>query len=155
MNDIDYIRLEELLEHIRLCACSPVATPMPHGLSSRECSRDRGWNESSGKKQWLNVLVRCSGPLDEPRLDLREPLDITNSLRDVPYLVRINHKHIPHWPHVLSFDAARARGVPSLRQVSGVTNDGTDGFPAVEVRLNVGADLHLEVVDALMKRFER
>jgi len=45
-------------------------------------------------------------------------------------------------------DAARARGFPSLRQVSGVVND---ELSAAEVRLNVGADLHLEVVEALMK----
>jgi len=28
-------------------------------------------------------------------------------------------------------------------------------FPRREVRLNLGADLHLEVVEALMKRFKR
>jgi len=74
---------------------------------------------------------------------------------DIPYLVFINYEHIPRWPRVLSFDAARARGFPSLRQVSGVIDDGADDLPAAEVRLNVEADLHLEVVGALMKRFKR
>ena len=69
--------------------------------------------------------------------------------------MRINHNRIPRWPRVLSFDAARARGLSSLRRVSGVTNDGADDLPAAEVRLNVGADVHLEVVEALMKRFGR
>jgi len=111
------------------------------------------------RKRWKdirqNVLVRCSGLLDKPGLDLREPLRILNSLRDIPDLVRINHKHIPRWPRVLFFDAARAQGFPSLRQVSRVVNDGGGDLPAAEVRLNVGADFHLEVVEALMKRFKR
>jgi len=90
----------------------------------------------------------CQGLLDKSGLDLREPLHILNSLRDIPDLVRINHKHIPRWLRVLSFDAAR---VPSLRRVSGVVNDGADDLPAAEVRLDIGADLHLEVVEALLK----
>jgi len=101
------------------------------------------------------VLVRCSGLLDKPGLDIRKPLHILDSLLDTPYLVRINHKYIPRWPRVLSFDAAPTRGFSSLRQVSGIVNDGAGDLPAVEVRLNVGADLHFEVVEALMKRFER
>jgi len=62
-----------------------------------------------------------------------------------------NHEHRPR---VLSVDAARAQGFPFLRQVSGVTNDAVGDLPAAEVRLNIGADLHLEVVEPLMKRFE-
>ena len=95
------------------------------------------------------------GLLDKPGLDLREPLHKPNSPRDIPDLVRINHKHIPRWLRVLSFDAARARGRPSLRRISGVVNDGADDLLAVEVRLNVRADLHLEVVEASLKRFKR
>ena len=56
---------------------------------------------------------------------------------------------------VRSFDAAQARGFPSLGQVSGVDNDGACDLPAVEVRRDVGADLHLEVVEALMMRLAR
>ena len=71
----------------------------------------------------------------KPGLDLRKPLYILNRLRDIPYLVPIDHKHRPR---VFSVDAARARGFPFLRQVSGVTNDGAGDLPAAEVRLNVG-----------------
>jgi len=91
-----------------------------------------------GRKNGTKVVERYKAErtrqvqwaFDKPGLDLREPLHIVNSLRDIPNLVRINHKHIPRWPRVLSFDAARARGFPSLRQVGGVVNDGAGDLPA-------------------------
>ena len=95
------------------------------------------------------------GLLDKSGLDHRKPLHILNNPMDIPFLIRTNHKHIPRWPRVLSLDDARAPGVSSLKQVSGVVNNGAGDPPGVEVRLNVGADLHLEMVEALMKRFER
>jgi len=57
---------------------------------------------------------QCSGLLDKPGPDLREPLHVLNGLRDIPYLACIDHEHIPRWPCVLSFDAAWARGFRRL-----------------------------------------
>jgi len=83
--------------------------------------RKKGWNESSGKIQWLNVLVRCSGLLDKPGLDLRKLLHIPNSPLDIPYMVRINHKHIPVGPTFFPSVLLALGGFLPLGRVAGCT----------------------------------
>ena len=122
----------------------------------------REWDEKNGAKRRgggryreQSVLVRSSRLLDKPGFDLRELLHILNSLWDIPYLVRIDHEDTARRPCVLPFDAARERVFPSCREVGRIVNDGADDLPAAEVGLDAGAHLHLEVVEALLERFER
>jgi len=54
------------------------------------------------RKQWKDTMAertrQVQGRLDKPELDPCRPLDMLNSVRDISYLVRIDHEHIPVGP---------------------------------------------------------
>ena len=103
------------LNTIRLCACSPVATPIPCGFSARRmaaCPRmsSGAVGSSMNLKQQcepsqqsappvpLSSIKRKGGKTEgllacAPGLDLCESRDVVDRLRHVPDLVRIDHEH--------------------------------------------------------------
>lgn len=100
------------LNTIRLCACSPVATPIPCGFSARRmaaCPRissgavgsSMNLKTTATRSTSVQTLPRpsrgCQRKQKEdgcaPGLDLGERRNIVDRLRHVPYLVRIDHEH--------------------------------------------------------------